>query len=33
MNDGSVRTVKQSAPGFDVGDRVQVNGNALIARS
>jgi hypothetical protein len=33
MNDGSVRTVKQLAPGFDVGDRVQVNGNALIARS
>lgn len=32
MIDGSVRTVRQFAPGFDVGDRVQVNGNALIAR-
>ena len=32
MTDGSVRTVKQFAPGFNVGDRVQVNGNALIAR-
>jgi hypothetical protein len=32
MTDGSVRTVKQFAPGFDVGDRVQVNGNALVAR-
>lgn len=32
MLDGSVRTVRQFAPGFDVGDRVQVNGNALVAR-
>jgi hypothetical protein len=32
MTDGSVRTVKQFSPGFDVGDRVQVNGNALVAR-
>jgi hypothetical protein len=29
MNDGSLRTVKQFASGFDVGDRVRVNGNAL----
>jgi hypothetical protein len=29
MNDGSRRIVKQFAPGFDVGDRVRVNGNAL----
>jgi hypothetical protein len=33
MTDGSIRTVKQFSPGFDVGDRVQVNGNALVARS
>ena len=32
MNDGTVRTVKQFSTGFDVGDYVQVNGNALIAR-
>lgn len=32
MNDGSVRTIKQFSTGFDVGDYVQVNGNALIAR-
>jgi len=32
MNDGSVRTFKQLGPGFDVGDRVQVNGNTLAAR-
>jgi hypothetical protein len=31
MTDGSVRTVKQFSRGFDVGDRVQVNGNALVA--
>lgn len=33
MTDGSIRTVKQFSRGFDVGDRVQVNGNALVARS
>jgi hypothetical protein len=33
MSDGTVRTVRQLAPGFDVGDRVLVNGNALVARS
>jgi hypothetical protein len=33
MTDGSIRTVKESSPGFNVGDRVQVNGNALVARS
>jgi hypothetical protein len=32
MNDGSVRTVKQLAPGFEVGDRVKVNGSELSAR-
>jgi hypothetical protein len=32
MTDGSIRTIKQFSPGFDVGDRVQVNGNALVAR-
>jgi hypothetical protein len=32
MTDGSVRTVRQFAPSFAVGDRVQVNGNALVAR-
>ena len=32
MNDGTVRTIKQLSTGFDVGDYVQVNGNALIAR-
>lgn len=32
MTDGSVRTVKQFATGFDIGDQVQVNGNALISR-
>jgi hypothetical protein len=29
MNDGSLRIVKQFASGFDVGDRVRLNGNAL----
>lgn len=29
MSDGSLRVVKQSASGIDVGDRVRVNGNAL----
>lgn len=29
MNDGTLRTVKQFSTGFDVGDRVRVNGNAL----
>ncbi len=32
MTDGTVRTIRQLSTGFDVGDRVQVNGNALIAR-
>jgi len=32
MTDGSVRTIKQFSLDFDVGDRVQVNGNALVAR-
>lgn len=32
MMDGSIRTIKQFSPGFDVGDRVHVNGNALVAR-
>ena len=32
MTDGTVRTIKQFSTGFDVGDHVQVNGNALIAR-
>jgi hypothetical protein len=31
MTDGSVRTIKQLSNGFDVGDRVHVNGNALVA--
>ena len=33
MTDGSIRTVRQFSPGFEVGDRVQVNGNALVARN
>jgi hypothetical protein len=33
MTDGSIRTVKQFSPSFDVGDQVQVNGNALVARN
>lgn len=32
MTDGSVRTVRQFSTGFDIGDQVQVNGNALISR-
>jgi hypothetical protein len=32
MLDGSVRTVQQLAAGFNVGDIVQVNGNALTLR-
>jgi hypothetical protein len=32
MSDGTVRTIRQFFPAFDVGDHVQVNGNALIAR-
>jgi len=31
MDDGTLRTVKQPSGGFDVGDRVRVNGNALTA--
>lgn len=33
MTDGSIRSIKQYSPGFDVGDRVHVNGNALVTRS
>jgi hypothetical protein len=32
MQDGTIRTVRHFAPGFDVGDRVLVNGNALVVR-
>jgi hypothetical protein len=32
MQDGTIRTVRHFAPGFDIGDRVLVNGNALVAR-
>ena len=32
MSDGSVRTVKQQSTGYKVGDRVQVNGDALAIR-
>jgi hypothetical protein len=33
MLDGSVRTIQQLAAGFNVGDIVQVNGNALTLRT
>lgn len=33
MLDGSVRTIQQLAAGFNVGDVVQVNGNALTLRT
>ena len=33
MLDGSLRTIQQLATGFNVGDIVQVSGNALILRS
>lgn len=33
MLDGSLRTVQQLAAGFNVGDIVQINGNALRLRS
>ncbi len=33
MLDGSLRTVRHLATGFNVGDIVRVNGNALILRS
>jgi len=33
MLDGSLRTIKQSARNFDVGDHVRVTGNALSSRS
>jgi hypothetical protein len=33
MLDGSLRTIKQSARSFDIGDHVRVNGNALSSRS
>ena len=32
MLDGSLRTIQQQATGFNVGDIVQVSGNALILR-
>ncbi len=33
MLDGSIRTVEQMAEGFNVGDIVRINGNALTLRS
>jgi hypothetical protein len=33
MGDGTVRTIRQLPAGMDVGDRVQVIGNTLVARS
>jgi hypothetical protein len=32
MGDGTVRTIRQFAPAFSVGDRVEVNGDALTPR-